>query len=179
MEQSMELSQALSLIRDIPDFPQPGILFKDITPLLADGGALLAITEALGDSNTDYNCVAGIEARGFIVGSAIAVNRGVGFIPLRKAGKLPHQTISKSYGLEYGSDVIEAHVDAVREDDRVLIVDDVLATGGTLIAAIEIIEELGASISEVVALFEIEGLGGREKIEARFPHIKIRSLVKA
>lgn len=179
MEQSMELSQALSLIRDIPDFPQPGILFKDITPLLADGGALLAITEALGDSNTDYNCVAGIEARGFIVGSAIAVNRGVGFIPLRKAGKLPHQTISKSYGLEYGSDVIEAHVDAVSTDDRVLIVDDVLATGGTLIAAIEIMEELGASISEVVALFEIEGLGGREKIAARFPHIKVRSLVKA
>ena len=175
----MELSQALALIRDIPDFPQPGILFKDITPLLADGQALACITHALAESPTPYTCVAGIEARGFIVGTAIAVHRSVGFIPLRKAGKLPHQTISKSYGLEYGSDVIEAHIDAVGPKDRVLIVDDVLATGGTLIAAIEIITELGASISEVVALFEIEGLGGRDRIAAKFPDITIRSLVKA
>jgi adenine phosphoribosyltransferase len=179
MEQSMELSQALSLIRDVPDFPQAGILFKDITPLLANGPALTAITEALADSPTQYSCVAGIEARGFIVGSAIAVHRNVGFIPLRKIGKLPFTTIARSYGLEYGSDVIEAHIDAVHPGDQVLIVDDVLATGGTLIAAIEIIEELGASISEVVALFEIEGLGGRERIAARFPHINVRSLVKA
>ena len=175
----MELSQALALIRDIPDFPQPGILFKDITPLLADGQALACITQALAESPTPYTCVAGIEARGFIVGTAIAVHRSVGFIPLRKAGKLPHQTISKSYGLEYGSDVIEAHIDAVGPKDRILIVDDVLATGGTLIAAIEIITELGASISEVVALFEIEGLGGRDRIAAKFPDITIRSLVKA
>ncbi len=179
MERSMELHDALSLIRDIPDFPQPGILFKDITPLLANGAALSAITSALADSPVDYTCVAGIEARGFIVGTAIAVHRGVGFIPLRKVGKLPHQTIKKSYGLEYGSEVIEAHIDAVGPGDKVLVVDDVLATGGTLIAAIEIIEELGASISEVVSLFEIEGLGGREKIAARFPHIQLRSLVKA
>jgi adenine phosphoribosyltransferase len=175
----MELSQALSLIRDIPDFPQPGILFKDITPLLANGDALRAITESLADSSTPYSCVAGIEARGFIVGTAIALHRSVGFIPLRKAGKLPHQTISKSYGLEYGSDVIEAHIDAVSPADQVLIVDDVLATGGTLIAAIEIITELGATISEVVALFEIEGLGGRERIMEKFPEIRVRSLVRA
>lgn len=179
MERSMELSLALSLIRDIPDFPQPGILFKDITPLLANGEALKSITHALGESENPYTCVAGIEARGFIVGSAIAVDRNVGFIPLRKAGKLPHQTISKSYGLEYGVDIIEAHIDAVNSTDKVLIVDDVLATGGTLVAAIEIITELGAEISEVVALFEIEGLGGREKIAARFPNINVRSLVKA
>ena len=175
----MELSQALSLIRDIPDFPQPGILFKDITPLLANGDALRAITKSLADSSTPYSCVAGIEARGFIVGTAIALHRSVGFIPLRKAGKLPHQTISKSYGLEYGSDVIEAHIDAVGPADQVLIVDDVLATGGTLIAAIEIITELGATISEVVALFEIEGLGGRERILEKFPEIRVRSLVRA
>ena len=179
MERSMELSLALSLIRDIPDFPQPGILFKDITPLLANGEALKSITRALGESENPYTCVAGIEARGFIVGSAIAVDRNVGFIPLRKAGKLPHQTISKSYGLEYGVDIIEAHIDAVNSNDKVLIVDDVLATGGTLVAAIEIITDLGAEISEVVALFEIEGLGGREKIAARFPNINVRSLVKA
>ncbi len=175
----MELSQALSLIREIPDFPQAGILFKDITPLLANGEALRAITEALADSSTPYSCVAGIEARGFIVGTAIALHRSVGFIPLRKAGKLPHRTISKSYGLEYGSDVIEAHVDAVGPTDQVLIVDDVLATGGTLIAAIEIITELGATITEVVALFEIEALGGRERILERFPNIRVRSLVRA
>lgn len=175
----MELSQALSLIREIPDFPQPGILFKDITPLLAHGQAFTTITNALADSPAPYNCVAGIEARGFIVGSAIALQRNVGFIPLRKAGKLPHTTIAKSYGLEYGTDVIEAHIDAVGPDDQVLIVDDVLATGGTLIAAIEIITELGASISEVVALVEIEGLGGRQKIAERFPQITVRSLVKA
>ena len=174
----MELSQALSLIREIPDFPQPGILFKDITPLLANGEALRSITEALADSSSDYSCVAGIEARGFIVGTAISLHRKVGFIPLRKAGKLPHHTISKSYGLEYGSDVIEAHLDAVAPSDRVLIVDDVLATGGTLIAAIEIITELGAAISEVVALLEIEALGGRERIQERFPDIRVRSLVR-
>jgi len=179
MEHSMELAQALSFIRDIPDFPQAGILFKDITPLLANGQALAKITEELASSQSDYTCVAGIEARGFILGSAIALSREVGFIPLRKAGKLPHTTIAKSYGLEYGSDVIEAHIDAVIPSDRVLIVDDVLATGGTLIAAIEIIEELGASISEIVVLFEIEGLGGRERIAERFPHLTLRSLVKA
>jgi adenine phosphoribosyltransferase len=175
----MELSQALSFIRDIPDFPQAGILFKDITPLLANGQALAKITEALASSESNYTCVAGIEARGFILGSAIALSRSVGFIPLRKAGKLPHTTISKSYGLEYGSDVIEAHIDAVNPRDQVLVVDDVLATGGTLIAAIEIIEELGASIAEIVVLFEIEGLGGRERIASRFPHLTLRSLVKA
>jgi len=179
MEHLMELSQALSLIRDIPNFPLPGILFKDITPLLADGEAFKAITSALAESDHNYTCVAGIEARGFIVGTAIAISRGVGFVPLRKSGKLPYRTIAKSYGLEYGSDVIEAHVDAVGPQDHVLVVDDVLATGGTLIAAIEIIEELGGAISEVVVIFEIEGLGGREKIAAQFPHITLRSLVKA
>lgn len=179
MEHVMELSQALSLIRDIPDFPQPGILFKDITPLLANGDAFTTITAALAECTEEYSCVAGIEARGFIVGAAMALHKGVGFIPLRKVGKLPHQTISKSYGLEYGTDVIEAHIDAVGPSDKVLIVDDVLATGGTLIAAIEIIQELGASISEVVVLFEIEGLKGREKIHSRFPNLRVRSLVKA
>jgi adenine phosphoribosyltransferase len=179
MEHLMELSQALSLIRDIPNFPQPGILFKDITPLLADGAAFTSIASALADSDRSYTCVAGIEARGFIVGSAIALSRGVGFIPLRKAGKLPYQTIAKSYGLEYGTDVIEAHIDAVGPKDQVLIVDDVLATGGTLLAAIEIVEELGGTIAEVVVIFEIAALGGRDKIAAKYPHINLRSLVKA
>ena len=172
----MQLTGALSLIREIPDFPIPGILFKDITPLLADGQALRVTTDALIGESTSFTHVVGIEARGFILASAMALQSGTGFIPLRKAGKLPHQTISKSYGLEYGSDVLEAHVDAVEHGDRVLIVDDVLATGGTLIAAIEIIQELGAAITEVVVLLEIEALGGRAKITEKFPEVSIRAL---
>ena len=175
----MDLSEALRLIREIPDFPSEGILFRDITPLLANGAAFEKVTEVLLDSPLDFNCIVGIEARGFIFGAAMAHRARVGFVPLRKAGKLPHRTISRSYGLEYGSDVLEAHVDAVSPSEKVLIVDDVLATGGTAIAAIELMSDLGASISEVVVLFEIVALGGRERIESRFPEIAIRSLVKA
>ena len=173
----MQLREALSLIREIPDFPISGILFKDITPLLADAQALAITTDALlGDQNR-YSHIVGVEARGFILASAMAIRSGKGFIPLRKAGKLPHTTIAKSYGLEYGSDVLEAHIDAAKSGDRLLLVDDVLATGGTLIAAIEIIKELGAEVSEVVVLLEIAALGGREKIAEKFPEVSIRSLV--
>jgi adenine phosphoribosyltransferase len=173
----MQLTSALSLIREIPDFPIPGILFKDITPLLADAAALRVTAEALVGNSDSYTHIAGIEARGFILASAMALKSHKGFIPLRKAGKLPHRTISKSYGLEYGSDVLQAHVDAASEGDRVLIVDDVLATGGTLIAAIEIMQELGATIAEVVVLLEIEALGGRAKIAEKFPEITLRSIM--
>ena len=175
----MELSQALSLIRDIPDFPEPGILFRDITPLLADGAALSVVTEELAASGAPFTHIVGIEARGFILGAAMAARSGAGFIPLRKSGKLPHTTIARSYGLEYGDDVIEAHIDALSGSDRALIVDDVLATGGTLIAAIELVQELGAEIVEVVVLFEIEALAGRQRIMEKFPNISIRALVKA
>ena len=173
----MQLRDALSLIREIPDFPIPGILFKDITPLLADAQALSAVTDSLVGDLTSYTHVLGIEARGFILGTAIAIRGEKGFIPLRKSGKLPHTTISKSYGLEYGSDVIEAHTDALSRGARVLIVDDVLATGGTLIAAIEIAQELGADIVEVVVLLEIAALGGRARIEEKFPNILVRAIV--
>jgi adenine phosphoribosyltransferase len=179
MEQCMQLSEALTLVRDIPDFPSSGILFRDITPVLANPDAFSVITEHLSQSAQPFSHVVGIEARGFILGSAISNLTKRGFIPIRKAGKLPHETISRSYGLEYGVDVIEAHVDALSSSDSVLLVDDVLATGGTLLAALEIIAELGADISEVVVLFEIAGLGGRERITARFPEVSIRSLVKA
>jgi adenine phosphoribosyltransferase len=179
MEHQMELSEALSFIRDIPDFPSSGILFRDITPLLGNGEAFSRITHALANSDVDYTHVVGIEARGFILGAAMAQLKSVGFVPLRKAGKLPHTTIARSYGLEYGSDVIEAHIDALTSRDRVLLVDDVLATGGTLLAAIELIHELGAHVAEVVVLFEIEGLGGRTRIEEKFPNVQIRSLVKS
>ncbi len=173
----MQLTSALSLIREIPDFPIPGILFKDITPLLADAAALRVTAEALVGNADSYTHSAGIEARGFILASAMALQSNKGFIPLRKAGKLPHRTISKRYGLEYGSDVLEAHVDAVSAVDRVLIVDDVLATGGTLIAAIEIMHDLGAEITGVVVLLEIEALGGRAKIAEKFPEVSLRSLM--
>ena len=148
----MQLSDALSLIRGIPDFPIPGILFKDITPLLSDAQALSVVTDSLIGNPDSYTHIIGIEARGFILASAMAIRAEKGFIPMRKSGKLPHITISKSYGLEYGSDVLEAHVDALSAGDKVIIVDDVLATGGTLVAAIEIALELGATITEVVVL---------------------------
>ena len=177
MERCMQLQQALALVRDIPDFPKSGILFKDITPLLANHQACALITSELAGDTQQYSQVVGIEARGFILGAAIASHSSRGFVPFRKAGKLPHTTISKSYGLEYGVDVIEAHIDAVQPSDSVLIVDDVLATGGTLLAAIELIYELGASISEVVVLYEISFLKGRERILEKYPEITIRSIV--
>ena len=173
----MELTGALSLIREIPDFPIPGILFKDITPLLADAQALRVTTDALIGDSDSYTHIVGIEARGFILASAMALRSGKGFIPLRKAGKLPYRIISRSYGLEYGSDVLEAHVDAAAPGDSLLIVDDVLATGGTLLAAIEIAHELGANVVEIVVLLEIEALGGRRKIAEKFPDISIRALL--
>lgn len=175
----MQLSEALTLVRDIPDFPSSGILFRDITPVLADPEAFALITEHLSQSAQPFNQVVGVEARGFILGSAISNLTKTGFVPIRKAGKLPHHTISRSYGLEYGADVIEAHVDALSPTDTVLLVDDVLATGGTLVAALELIEELGAKVSEVVVLFEIIELGGRDKISQKFPDVLIRSLVSA
>lgn len=177
MERCMQLQQALALVRDIPDFPQPGIIFKDITPLLGNSEAFALITRELAGDADSYSHVVGIEARGFILGAAIASHTGRGFVPVRKAGKLPHTTISKSYGLEYGVDVIEAHIDAVQSSDSVLIIDDVLATGGTLLAAIELIYELGASISEVVVLYEITFLNGRERIQEKYPELTIRSIV--
>ena len=175
----MRLSEALLLIREVPDFPSPGILFRDITPLLAHGEAFSLVTEELAGSTQQYDFVAGVEARGFILGAAMAEKRTCGFIPIRKSGKLPHLTHSRTYGLEYGSDSLEIHIDAVAQGDRVLLVDDVLATGGTLIAAIELLEEVGADVVEIVVLFEIAALDGRTRIQERFPNISIRSIVKA
>jgi adenine phosphoribosyltransferase len=175
----MRLSEALLLIREVPDFPSPGILFRDITPLLANGQAFSLVTEELSRSPHKYDSVAGVEARGFILGAAMAQGQRCGFIPIRKSGKLPHLTHSRSYGLEYGSDSLEIHIDAVAQGERVLLVDDVLATGGTLIAAIELLQEVGADIAEIVVLFEIAALDGRRRITERFPEISIRSIVKA
>ena len=173
----MKIDDALSLIREIPDYPKPGIRFQDITPLLAHGEAFLAITEKFATYADSGTLVAGIEARGFILASAVATNLRSGFIPIRKAGKLPHATISESYGLEYGNDTLEVHIDAVVPGSKVLLIDDVLATGGTIGAAIELIQRLGGQVTHVLALLEIDGLLGRERLNQKYPKIPVTSLV--
>jgi adenine phosphoribosyltransferase len=173
----MKIDEALSLIREIPDYPKPGIRFQDITPLLAHGKAFQLITEKFSTFADSSTLVAGIEARGFIFASAVANQLGSGFIPIRKAGKLPHLTLSESYGLEYGTDTLEMHKDAVSNGSKVLLIDDVLATGGTIGAAIELIHRAGGEVTHVLALLEIEGLPGRKNLQTRFPNIPISSLV--
>ena len=175
----MQLADALALIRPVPDFPIPGILFQDISPLLADAKAFAMITEEFAMTKQPFNAVAGIESRGFILGSAIAVDSAVAFLPVRKAGKLPGSVIKREYGLEYGSDALEVQTDAFANitNPQVLLIDDVLATGGTLIAALELVGDLAAQVSEVVVLLEISDLGGRERILSAYPNLRIRALV--
>ena len=173
----MKIDDALLLIREIPDYPKPGIRFQDITPLLAHGEAFIAITEKFATYADSKTLVAGIEARGFIFASAVANQLRSGFVPIRKAGKLPHLTISESYGLEYGVDTLELHIDAVAPGSKVLLIDDVLATGGTIGAAIELIQRLGGEVIHVLALLEIEGLPGRQRLNEKYPEIPVTSLV--
>jgi adenine phosphoribosyltransferase len=174
----MQIHEALSLIRAIPDYPKPGILFQDITPLLANSEALASVVRELSDLASEFNCVAGIEARGFILATAVATHAHKGFIPIRKAGKLPFTTHSRSYGLEYGSDELEIHTDAFALHSKVYLLDDVLATGGTIEAALGLIRDAGGSCTDIGVLLEIEALGGRKKIAAQFPDVTIHSLVK-
>lgn len=154
-------------IRDIPDFPKPGIVFKDITPLVKDPATLrLAVHQLLHPFlGRDITLVAGMEARGFIFGSLVAWELGVGFIPLRKPGKLPYDVHSVSYDLEYGSATLEAHIDAFGNGDRVLLIDDLLATGGTAKASCELIEKLGATVEACAFVVELEFLDGREQLK--------------
>ena len=175
----MTLKPALALIRDIPDYPKPGILFKDITPLLADRDAFQAVVSAFSDQIDDSQIVAGIEARGFIFAAAIAAQTNRGFVPFRKSGKLPYLTYGAKYGLEYGEDEIEVHIDSFEGGKTITIVDDVLATGGTIAAAIELAKRAGAKIESVMILFEISGLGGRELLKEKYPEIEVRSLVSS
>jgi len=176
----MRISEALALIRPVPDFPIPGILFQDIAPLISNPKAFDLVTKEFAQTETRFNLVAGVESRGFILASAIAIDSAVGFVPIRKAGKLPGAVIKREYGLEYGSDSLEMQVAAFSEvkDPRVLLIDDVLATGGTLIAALELIAELTGEVCEVAVLLEICALGGRERMLAAFPNLKIRALVQ-
>jgi adenine phosphoribosyltransferase len=173
----MKIEEALSFIREIPDYPKPGIRFQDITPLLAHGQAFVAVTEKFASYADSSTLIAGIEARGFIFASAVANQLRSGFVPIRKAGKLPHATISESYGLEYGTDTLEVHIDAVSKGAKILLIDDVLATGGTIGAAIELMNRLGAEVVHVLALLEIDGLAGRATLQAKYPKIPITSLV--
>ena len=160
----MDISQSLALIRPYPDFPKPGILFQDISPLLANPAAFATVIAALSAVVDEIDHVAALDARGFILGSAVALHKKVGFIPIRKAGKLPHTTFSRSYSLEYGQDKLEIHTDAMAAGSRVLLIDDVLATGGTLKAAILLIQDLGAVVVSAAVLLEIAELAGRANI---------------
>ncbi|HLZ93706.1 MAG TPA: adenine phosphoribosyltransferase [Candidatus Dormibacteraeota bacterium] len=161
------------MIRDVPGFPQPGIIFRDITPILANRDTFAEVVELMSkpwlDRGVDY--VAAIEARGFIPGAAIAHRLHAGFIPIRKAGKLPWRVLSHSYQLEYGTDQLDIHEDAIARGEKVLIVDDVLATGGTAAAAVELVRGLGSEVVGVQVLIELSALGGR----ARLPGIEVVS----
>jgi adenine phosphoribosyltransferase len=163
----MELDQIKALIRDVPDFPEPGVVFKDITPVLADPIAFSTITDLIvvhfGRGNVDK--VVGIEARGFIMASPVAYHFGAGFVPIRKKGKLPWETVDEEYALEYGTATLELHRDSITTGERVLIVDDVLATGGTAKAAASLVEEVGGKVYGIACVIELEFLKGREKLE--------------
>jgi adenine phosphoribosyltransferase len=154
-------------IREIPDFPKPGILFRDITPLLADGRAFYQAIDYIGERYRDksIDVVVGVEARGFIMGAALAYKLRAGNILIRKVGKLPYKTHRTTYGLEYGSDTLEIHQDAFKPGQRVLIADDLLATGGTISAAVDLVKQLGGEIVELAFLIELTALKGREKLK--------------
>lgn len=169
---SLSLAEMKKLIHDVPDFPKKGIVFKDITPLLADPAGFTALVDGLVApfSQKGVQIVAGVESRGFLLAPAMATRLGAGVVPLRKKGKLPRQVHSASYDLEYGTDSIEAHADAFPKGSKVLLVDDVLATGGTAGAAIKLIEALGGELVGTAFLIELSFLNGRKKLAGRDIH---------
>jgi adenine phosphoribosyltransferase len=169
----LELERDLrGLIREIPDFPKPGIGFKDITPLLAEPDALSAAVHALAEPlrSLRADCVIAAEARGFLLGPALALELGAGFVLARKPGKLPYETISAEYALEYGSNQLELHIDALAGGKRVLVHDDLLATGGTAVALCDLVEQLGGEVVACSFLVELAFLGGRERLSPRTTH---------
>jgi len=167
----MTTEELRTFIRDVPDFPKPGILFKDITPLLRSPDALQAACAMLAEPFREQGvtAVAGIESRGFIFGSIVARNLGAGFVPIRKPGKLPWTTRRHEYILEYGSDALEIHDDALTAEDRVLVIDDVLATGGTLAAAMQLVRGFEATLVGAATVIELGFLSGREKLSTSSP----------
>ena len=166
-EHQVRITKLRELIRDVPDFPKPGILYKDITPLLADPAGLSLAVEYLTQPfrNVDVDLVVGAESRGFIFGTAVARNLSAGFVPVRKPGRLPAETVSQEYALEYGTDCLEIHRDAIKPGQRVLLVDDLLATGGTMEASCKLVASLGGKIQGIAILIELSFLKGRERIK--------------
>lgn len=160
----MDLTQFVAIV---PDYPKPGIKFKDITPLMNDGKAYKYATDQIVDYAKDKNIdlIVGPEARGFIIGCPVAYSLGIGFAPVRKEGKLPRETVKVSYGLEYGSDVLTIHKDAIKPGQRVLITDDLLATGGTIDATIKLVEQLGGVVAGIAFIIELTYLEGRKKLD--------------
>ena len=164
----MEIKDSIiKAVRDIPDFPVKGVIFKDITPVLADMDLYNKIVETIVDKYKDKNItkVAALESRGFIFGISIAQKLNIPFIPIRKKGKLPYKTVSATYNLEYGTSTIEMHIDAVNETDNVLIVDDLLATGGTACAAIELVKQLKGNVAACAFVIELTFLNGKDKLK--------------
>jgi adenine phosphoribosyltransferase len=158
-------------IRDIPDFPKPGIVFKDITPILSNGELFAQTVDALAEqlNKIDVDLIVGIESRGFLFGAALAYKLGLGFVPIRKKGKLPAKTVSREYALEYGTDVIEMHADAITTGHNVVVIDDLLATGGTAKATIELLQEAGATIAAVQFVVDLAFLGGVPVLKSVLP----------
>lgn len=163
----MVLDDLKRRIRDIPDFPKAGILFRDITPLLSDGRAFRKAIDCIGERYVDQrvDIVVGVEARGFIMGSALAYKLGAGNVLIRKQGKLPYKTNRTTYALEYGTDTLEIHQDAIKQGQRVVVADDLLATGGTVSAAADLVRQLGGEIVELAFLIELSALNGRERLK--------------
>ena len=164
LQQSLDCVR--DLIRTVPDWPKPGVMFRDITPLLQDPAAFRSLIDLMvyRHMRQRIDVVVGIDARGFILGSALAYALNVGFVPVRKKGKLPHHTVAQSYELEYGNDTVELHIDAVKPGQRVLLVDDLVATGGTMVAAIKLLQQLGGNVVEALAIVDLPDLGGSKLI---------------
>ncbi|MEE8580078.1 MAG: adenine phosphoribosyltransferase [Myxococcota bacterium] len=168
----LDSSQLRGFIRDIPDFPKPGVLYRDLTPLLLDAQALRAAVQAVAEPfrAEPVDCVLGIESRGFVLGTPVALELGTGLALVRKKGKLPHDTLSVTYDLEYGTDTVEMHTDAVTQGQRVLVVDDLIATGGTARAAVELARQAGAEVLGCAFLIELTALGGRDRLKVDRVH---------
>lgn len=175
MTKTIDLSAS---VRSIPDYPKPGIIFRDITTLLGDATAFRQAVDELVRpyAGTGIDKIAGVEARGFILGGALAHQLSAGFVPIRKKGKLPHKTVSISYSLEYGSDEMEMHVDAVRPGDKLILTDDLIATGGTAEGAVKLLRQQGAEIVSACFVIDLPDLGGRAKLEAL--GVEVRTLME-